>query len=121
MTFEFYVEKLQYIMFIGVIQGDRCPVDQAAHWHNGVVDEQCMRPRNIQIVMRDAGTKRGSSDPNREQVLSPWLSRVALPKRRIVANPLNGAHLTENSRQQITHDEVFDLPVSGCGPDGRAL
>ena len=39
----------------------------------------------------------------------------------IVSDPLNGTCRAESRRQQITHDQVFNLSVADCGPDRRTL
>src|SRR5271169_6594989 len=79
-----------------------------------------MRLRDIQIGMGNIGTKGRFADPNREYVPDPCLSRIAFLKR-ITSDPLDRTYPAENSRQQIAHSKVFDLPVALRSPDRRTL
>jgi hypothetical protein len=55
-------------------------------------------------------------DPNRQYVFDPRLSLIAFLVW-ITSDPLKGACLAENRRQQITHRQVFDLFAAICGLD----
>jgi|SRR6516162_8255360 len=70
--------------------------------------------------MRNIGTKSRASDPDRHHVSDPGLDRITLSVA-IAPDPLNGTCPAENRRQQITHRQIFDLPVAFRGPDSGAL
>src|SRR6516162_4137080 len=66
------------------------------------------------------GPRAERATPNRQYVFDPWLNLIT-SFMWIVSDPLNGTCPAENRRQQITHDQVFNLSVAGCGPDRRTL
>ncbi len=70
------MEELQFVALARVIQRDRRAVDQAARRHQDAVDEQGVRLGNVQIGMRNIGTKGGAGDPNRPGILDPCLGRI---------------------------------------------
>jgi len=72
-----------------------------------------------QIGMWHTGAKSRSSDPNRDYVFNPCLGGIGFLEPA-ATDPLNGACPAENSWQQITDGEVFNLLVTICGPDRRA-
>src|SRR5215813_1954891 len=70
--------------------------------------------------MRNIGTESRASDPDRHHVSDPGLNRITLSVA-IAPDPLNGTCPPENRRQQITHRQIFDFPVTFRGPDSGAF
>src|SRR6516164_263382 len=65
-------------------------------------------------------TKRRSSDPNRQRLFDPCLGRITVLER-VATDPLNGTYPSKHSWQQISHRQVFDLPISIGGADYRTI
>src|SRR5215472_2637579 len=107
-------------MFACGIKGNRCAIDQAACRHQDPVDEQGVLLRDIEIGVRRIRPNGIARDPNRQCVFDPWLSLIT-PFIWIIPDPLDRTCPAEHRRQQITHGQVFNLSVAGCGPDPRTL
>ncbi len=116
---ELDVEEFQFFKFAGVMQRDRGAVDQVAHRHQDIVDQQSVRPGDEQIGMRQIGAKGRAGDANGGHILGPCLGRIGF-RETIAADPLDGLHPAENGRQQIAGDEILDLPVAVRGADRGA-
>src|SRR6516164_8486420 len=70
--------------------------------------------------MRNIGTQSRASDADRHHVSDPGLGRITLSVA-IAPDPLNRTYPAENSRQQITHRQIFDPSFAICGSDRRAF
>jgi hypothetical protein len=60
----------------------------------------------------DRATRTGSA------FLTRPFSRITLLER-VATDPLNGTYPCKHSWQQLSHRQVFDLPISNGGPDYR--
>ncbi|HSU04909.1 MAG TPA: hypothetical protein VLI93_04995 [Acetobacteraceae bacterium] len=55
--FEFDMEKFQFVEPGSVMQCNRRAIDQVAHWHQDIIDKQCMRPGDKQVGVRHIWTE----------------------------------------------------------------
>jgi hypothetical protein len=75
--------------------------------------EWATRTRNIETNCR-------SIDPNRQHLFDPSFSRITF-LQRVETDPFEWDMPSKHSWQQISHRQVFDLPIFNGGPDYRAL